>query len=87
MTYTADLEKRLLTLDRELHLILNIVREHKVKDMRDIVEDSSGAWGYDVDSATFVEGLRKSKLLSLLSSLSLTSILVTHPRSLLPNSA
>jgi hypothetical protein len=26
----------------------------------DVVEASSGAWGYDVDSAEFVEGLRRS---------------------------
>ncbi len=64
MTTTTDLEKRLLALDMELHSILDMVKEQKVKELgKDVVEDSVGAWGYDVDSAEFVEGLRTSKRL------------------------
>ncbi len=64
MTTAVDIEKRLLALDMELHSILDMVKEQKVKEFKkDVVEESSGAWGYDVDSARFVEGLRKSKRL------------------------
>ncbi len=64
MTTATDLEKRLLALDMELHSILNIVKEQKVKELgKDVMEDSAGAWGYDVDSAEFVERLRKSRRL------------------------
>jgi len=64
MTTVTDLEKRLLALDMELHSILDMLKEQKVKEFRkDVVEDSAGAWGYDVDSAEFVEGLRRSKRL------------------------
>jgi len=64
MTTVTDLEKRLLALDMELHSILDMLKEQKAKEFRkDVVEDSAGAWGYDVDSAEFVEGLRRSKRL------------------------
>ncbi len=64
MTTTIDLEKWLLALDVELHSILDMVKEQKVKELgKDVVEDSAGAWGYDVDSAEFVERLRKSRRL------------------------
>ena len=64
MTNAADLEKRLLSLDMELHSILDIVKEQKAKELgEDVVEDSAGAWGYNVESAEFVKGLRKSKRL------------------------
>jgi len=61
---TASLERRLIALDRELHDILDMVKIQKAKETRiNVVESSAGAWGYDVDSAEFVEGLRKSKRL------------------------
>ncbi len=64
MTTATDLEKRLLALDMELHSILDIVKEQKAKELgKDVVEDSAGAWGYNVESAEFVEGLRKSRRL------------------------
>lgn len=64
MTTATDIEKRLLALDMELHLILDMVKEQKVKKLgKDLVEDSAGAWGYNIDSAEFVEKLRKSKRL------------------------
>ncbi|HEY9245741.1 MAG TPA: hypothetical protein VIO11_02735 [Candidatus Methanoperedens sp.] len=64
MTTATDIEKRLLALDMELHSILDLVKEQKAKELgKDLVEDSAGAWGYNVDSAEFVEGLRKSKRL------------------------
>ncbi len=48
----------------ELHSILDMVKEQKAKELgKDLVEDSAGAWGYNVDSAEFVEKLRKSKRL------------------------
>jgi hypothetical protein len=61
MMTTVNLEKRLLLLDREIHSLLGIVKKQKVKELGDVVDNSSGAWGYHVDSAEFVEGLRKSK--------------------------
>ncbi|GEM_PF-822943 len=64
MTSATDLEKKLLALDTELHSILDMVKEQKVKEIRrDVVEDSAGAWGYNVDSAKFVDRLRRSKRL------------------------
>ena len=64
MISAVDLEKKLLALERELHSLLDMVREERLKELgEDVVEASSGAWGYDVDSAEFVEGLRRSKRL------------------------
>jgi hypothetical protein len=63
MTSTVSLEKRLLALDKEIHSIMGIIKKQRVKELGDVVENSSGAWGYDVDSEEFVEGLRKSKRL------------------------
>jgi hypothetical protein len=63
MTTTVNLEKRLIALDREIHSILGIVKKQRVKELGDVVDISSGAWGYQVDSAEFVESLRKTKRL------------------------
>jgi len=63
MTSTLNLEKRLLALDKEIHSIMGIVKKQRIKELGDVVENSSGAWGYHVDSAEFVDGLRKSKRL------------------------
>jgi len=63
MTSTVNLEKKLIVLDREIHSILEMVKKLRIKELGDVVENSSGAWGYHVDSAEFVEGLRKSKRL------------------------
>jgi len=64
MISAVNLEKKLLALERELHSILNMVREERLRELgEDVVEASSGAWGYDVDSAEFVRGLRGSKRL------------------------
>lgn len=64
MTTATDIERRLLALDMELHSILDMVKEQKVKELgKELVEDSAGGWGYNVDSAEFVELLRKSKRL------------------------
>ena len=64
MISAVDLEKKLLALERELHSLLDMVREERLKELGgDVVEASSGAWGYDVDSAEFVRGLRGSKRL------------------------
>ncbi|MCX9014737.1 MAG: hypothetical protein OIN89_08090 [Candidatus Methanoperedens sp.] len=61
---TASLERRLIALDRELHDILDMVKTQKAKETKsNVVENSAGAWGYDVESAEFVDGLRKSKRL------------------------
>lgn len=61
---TASLERRLIALDKELHDILNILKTQKAKETKsNVVESSAGAWGYDVDSAEFVDRLRKSKRL------------------------
>jgi hypothetical protein len=63
MTSTVNIEKKLLALDKELHSILGILKKQRVKELEDVVENSSGAWGYQVDSIEFVDGLRKSKRL------------------------
>lgn len=63
MTSTVNIEKKLLALDKELHSILGLLKKQKVKGLEDVVENSSGAWGYQVDSVEFVDGLRKSKRL------------------------
>ena len=63
MTSTVNLEKRLIALDKEIHSIMGIIKKQRVKELGDVVENSSGAWGYHVDSAAFVDGLRKSKRL------------------------
>ena len=65
MESSINLEKRLMALDKELHAILNIVREQKTSRKKtSIVEDALGAWGYEIDSKQFVDNLRKSKRLN-----------------------
>jgi hypothetical protein len=63
MTSTVNIEKRLLALDKELHSILGILKKQRVAELEDVVDNSSGAWGYQVDSVEFVDSLRKSKRL------------------------
>ena len=63
METSMNLEKRLMALDKELHDILNFVREQKISRKKGLVEDSLGAWGYDIDSKKFVDNLRRSKRL------------------------
>ncbi len=48
-----ELEKEIET--SEKYLFIKIIRWG-------IVESAEGAWGYDVDSRDFVNGLRRSKL-------------------------
>lgn len=55
----SDLEKKLTELDKELHSIMEMVRKANVS--RDVVDESAGAWGYEVDSKDFVRKLRRSK--------------------------
>jgi hypothetical protein len=53
-----------LELDREIE---TVEKEIFVKILgRSVVESAEGAWGYDVDSKEFVNGLRKSTRLNLL---------------------
>jgi hypothetical protein len=40
----VNIEKKLLALDKELHSILGILKKKRVKDLEDVVENSSGAW-------------------------------------------
>ncbi|HYN45011.1 MAG TPA: hypothetical protein VER35_03345 [Candidatus Limnocylindrales bacterium] len=64
MESSINLEKRLIALDKELHAILHMVREQKASGKKtSAVEDSLGAWGYEIDSKRFVDNLRKSKRL------------------------
>jgi hypothetical protein len=59
-----NIETRLLALDRELHAILNLIREqHTIEEKPGTVSEALGAWGYDIDSTKFVDNLRKSKRL------------------------
>jgi len=55
----SEIEKRLIELDKNLHMILDMLKELK-KPKENIVESVAGAWGYDVDSVEFVRNLRKS---------------------------
>jgi len=57
----SDIEKKLVQLDKELHSILKTLREMKGGEGKeDLVEQTAGAWGYDVDSVEFVRKLRRS---------------------------
>jgi len=66
MESTADIEKRLLELDREIHSIINMVRKKEGRSSKELVESACGAWGYDVESEEFVDQLRKSSRLDLI---------------------
>ena len=63
MESTADIEKRLIELDREIHSILNLLRKKERGSSKKVVESACSAWGYDVDSEEFVDQLRKSSRL------------------------
>jgi hypothetical protein len=63
MESTADIERRLVELDREIHSILNMVRKKEGRSSKELVESACGAWGYNVDSEEFVDQLRKSSRL------------------------
>jgi hypothetical protein len=63
MESSADIERRLIELDREIHSILNMVRKKEGRSSKELVESACGAWGYDVDSEEFVDQLRKSSRL------------------------
>ena len=54
----SEIERKLIELDRNLHLILEMVRGAKEPE-EDVVESAVGAWGYDVDSEEFVRELRR----------------------------
>lgn len=56
----TEIEKKLIEMDKNLHSILEIIREAK-KPEEDIIESVAGAWGYDVDSVEFVRELRRTK--------------------------
>ena len=56
----SEIEKRLIELDKNLHLILEMIQELK-KSKEGIVESVAGAWGYDIDSVEFVRELRQSR--------------------------
>lgn len=63
MGSTAEIEKRLIELDREIHSILNMVRKKEERSSKEIVESACGAWDYNVESEEFVDQLRKSSRL------------------------
>jgi len=56
----SEIERKLIGLDRNPHLILEMVREAKEHE-EDVVESAVGAWGYDVDSEGFKRELRRTK--------------------------
>jgi len=55
-----EIERKLTELDKNLHSILEMVREVK-KPEESVVESVAGAWGYDVDSVEFVRELRRTE--------------------------
>jgi len=63
MASNVDIERKLLTLDKELHSILNMLKGSKSKSALEVVEASCGAWDYDINSKNFVDQLRKSSRL------------------------
>jgi hypothetical protein len=63
MESTADIERRLIELDREIHSILNMVRKKEGRSSKELIESACGAWDYDVESEEFVDQLRKSSRL------------------------
>ena len=56
----SEIERKLIELDRNLHSILEMVREVK-KSEEDVVQSVVGVWGYDVDSVEFVRELRRTE--------------------------
>ena len=60
MASNIEIERKLLMLDKELHIILNLLKSREDMDVLKVVESSCGAWDYDVNSKTFVDQLRKS---------------------------
>ena len=58
----SEIERKLIELDRNPHMILEMVRGAKEPE-EDVVESAVGAWGYDVDSEEFVRELRRTKRL------------------------
>ena len=56
----SEIVRKLIELDRNLHLILEMVREAKEPE-EDVVESVVGGWGYDVDSVEFVRELRRTE--------------------------
>jgi hypothetical protein len=63
MELTAEIERRLIELDREIHSILNMVRKREGRSSEELVESACGAWGYDIESEEFVDNLRKTSRL------------------------
>jgi hypothetical protein len=63
MESSADIERRLIELDREIHSILNMIRKKEGRGSKELVELACGAWGYEVESEEFVDQLRKSSRL------------------------
>jgi molecular chaperone GrpE (heat shock protein) len=55
-----EIERKLIELDKNLHSILEMVREVK-KPEEGVVESVAGACGYDVDSVEFVRELRRTE--------------------------
>lgn len=64
MESMADIEKRLIETDKEIHSILRIVQKRDTRDSREIIESACGAWDYNVDCENFVNQLRKSSRLN-----------------------
>lgn len=56
----VELERKLIELERNLHSILDMVRETS-KPEEDVVESVAGAWGYDAGSVEFVRELRRTE--------------------------
>ena len=56
----SEIERKLIELKRNLHSILDTVREAR-KPEEDVVESVAGAWGYEVGSVEFVRELRRTE--------------------------
>ena len=58
----SEMERKLIEMDRNPHLILEMERGAKESE-GDVEESAVWAWGYDVDSEEFVRELRRTKRL------------------------
>jgi hypothetical protein len=63
MSSSMDIENRLHNIDSEIHTILSMLRKKSIKNPKEVVNSSLGAWDFDVDSEEFVDQLRKSSRL------------------------
>jgi hypothetical protein len=58
MESTADIEKRLIELDMEIHSSSACFEKKEGRNSKELVESAWGAWGYGVESEEFLTRCR-----------------------------